>query len=65
MIKKILFCAEDYGSIKSLFPIFVYLSPKFKCKFLTNKKIFCEITKKLNQTIEKILLIKQKNFHQM
>ena len=33
MVKKILFCAEDYGSIKSLFPIFVYLSQKFNCRF--------------------------------
>ena len=63
MIKKILFCAEDYGSIKSLFPIFVYLSPKFKCKFLTNKNFFCEITKKkIKSNNRKNIIDKAKKF---
>lgn len=63
MVKKILFCAEDYGSIKSLFPIFVYLSQKFNCRFLTNKNFFCEITKKKIKSITKKEIInKAKKF---
>ena len=63
MKKKILFCAEDYGSIKSLFPIFVYLSPKFNCRFFTNKDFFCEITKKrVKSTNQKEIIKKSKKF---
>jgi hypothetical protein len=63
MIKKILFCAEDYGSIKSLFPIFVYLSPKFNCRFFTNKDFFCEITKKkVKSTSQKEIIKRSKKF---
>ena len=63
MVKKILFCAEDYGSIKSLFPIFLHLSSKFNCKFLTNRNFTCEVSKKKIKSIDaKEIINKSKEF---
>ena len=63
MVKKILFCAEDYGSIKSLFPIFLHLSSKFNCKFFTNRNFICEISKKKIKSIDtKEIINKSKEF---
>ena len=63
MKKKILFCAEDFGGIKSLFPIYIYLKKKFECKFITNNNFYCEVTKKKILPInKKDLLILAKKF---
>jgi len=63
MLKKILFCAEDYGSIKSLFPIYIHLKTKFNCRFYSNKNFFCEITKKkIKLHNEKEIIQKTKKF---
>lgn len=63
MKKKILFCAEDFGGIKSLYPIYVYLKKKYNCKFFTNRNFYCEVTKKKIKPInKKDLIYKSRKF---
>ena len=63
MKKKILFCAEDFGGIKSLYPIYIHLKKKYNCKFFTNNNFYCEITKKKIKAInKKDLIVNSKKF---
>ena len=60
---KILFCAEDYGGVKSLFPIYLYLKKSHACKFFVKKKFTCEITNiKITPTCKDQLISGIKNF---